>query len=130
MRQHHRDSDQAKPFHGDAGKGGRSELEETVGCDEDTPYEHDRSNGDRQQQSPAGPGADAVTVQQDHVAAERLSEQQQRDGDAEHPDEAVQLPGYSDGERDPLNGGHDLAPESGGSGAASHGISQPPSSRT
>src|SRR5438309_2220025 len=52
-RQHHRDSDQDQPLHRYAGKGGRGELEETVGRDENTPHEHDRKHGDGQPQSPA-----------------------------------------------------------------------------
>ena len=50
--------------------------------------------------------------------------------DRDHPDEAAEHSGCGDGEHDALDRGHDLAPVLGGSGAASHGISQPASSNT
>ena len=101
---------------------------DAVGRDENTPHEHDRKHGDGQPQSPAGARAGAGPVQPDHVAAERLGQQQQCHGDRDHPGEAVEQSGRGDGEHDALDRGHDLAPVPGGNGAASHGISQPASS--
>ncbi len=109
-RQHQRDGNQDQPLHGDAGKGGRGELEETVGRDENTPHQHDRKHGDGQPQSPAAARAGAGAVQPDHVAAERLGQQQQCGGDRDHSGEAVEQSGCGDGEHDALDRGHDLAP--------------------
>ena len=109
-RQQHRDSHQGQPFHGDAGKGGGGELEDTVGRDENTPHQQDRKHGEGQPQSLAGARAGTGAVQPDHVAAERLGQQQQCGGDRNHPDEAVEQSGCGDGEHDALDRGHDLAP--------------------
>jgi hypothetical protein len=60
-----------------------------------------------------GARAGAGAVQPDHVAAERLGQQQQRDGDRDHPDQAAGHSRCGHGEHDALDRGHDLAPEPG-----------------
>ena len=88
-RQHQRDSHQDQRFHRDADKSAEAELPDTVGRHEIEPHEHERKHGDGDPHRPAGARAGAGAVQPDHVAAERLGQQQQRDGDRDHPDQAA-----------------------------------------
>ncbi len=83
--QHQPDGNQDQQLHGDADKGGRAELPGTVWYEEVSPHENDRRDCDGQPQRQAGARAGAGAVQPDHIAAERLGQQQQRGGDRDHP---------------------------------------------